>query len=94
MLVDVTGGWMEIEDSLRESLRTFAILEDDALEVRAWIQSTTSVLALEAFLDVLGETELQLAYAIHLVESRLKDLNGTGVQGSTSKEPGQAPSSI
>ena len=66
---------MEIEESVRQSLASFAILEDDALDVRAWIQSCTSSAALEAFFDILGESELQLAYAIHLVETRLKDLN-------------------
>lgn len=68
---------MELAQSLRESLASFAILEDDALEVRAWIQETDSIGGLEAFQEILGETELQLAYAIHLVEERLMELNGS-----------------
>jgi hypothetical protein len=66
---------MELTQSLKECIREFAILDEDALEVRAWIQSTTSKGALEAFQDVLGESEMQVAYAIHLVEARLKELH-------------------
>lgn len=68
---------MELAESLRQSLASFAILEDDAWEVRAWIEETDSIGALEAFYEIVGESKLYIAQVLHLVEERLKELDGS-----------------
>lgn len=66
---------MDIEESVQQSLAAFAILDEDAWDVRHWIQSCTSSAALETFYEILGETELQVAHMCHVVETRLKELD-------------------
>lgn len=66
---------MELTETLRESLREFCISEEDALDVRQWVQTTDSIPALVAFYEVVGESELQIAYVLHLIEVRMKELN-------------------
>lgn len=66
---------MDNDTDVHQILAPFIIIEDDAFDVRHFINNCEDSYLLERFYEILGESELQLAYAIHLVEERVKALS-------------------